>query len=350
MTMRSPLLARWLTALTLPLLALPALAANKPVLCAWDILGKSGDVYALAQDYALAMTKQGIEYEIKSYVDERVAAEDFKTGQCAGVILTGFRARPFNASSGSLDSVGSATVVKDGRIDMGSSYEVLKKMIQVFSSPQASKLMIEGNHEIGGILPVGAAYPVVRDRSMASVKALAGKRMGTFDNDKAQHLYAQQLGAQAVSVDVTSVGAKFNNGMVDMTHLPAITYKPFELAKGIGSKGAMVRMPVMIPTIQLVLNRTMLPDGAGQASRNFWLSQYDRVMQVIAKAEAGVPANVWLDVPIESVNDYMEALRQSRVAGAEQGLYNKRTLNLIKKARCQVSPASGECASATEVQ
>jgi hypothetical protein len=132
--------------------------------------------------------------------------------------------------------------------------------------------------------------------------------------------------------------------------LPAITYKPFELAKGIGTKGAMVRMPVMIPTIQLVLNRNLLPEGTGQASRNYWLSQYDRVMQVIAKAEAGVPANVWFDVPLDSVMDYMEALRQSRVSGAEQGLYNKRTLNLIKKARCQISPASAECASATEVQ
>jgi hypothetical protein len=327
-----------------------AQAATRPVLCAWDILGKSGGLYALAQDYALAMNQQGVDFEVKPYLDERVAAEDFRTGQCAAVVLTGFRARTFNTTSGSLDSMGSATVVKDGRIDMAASYDVLRKMVDVFSSPAGAKLMVEGNYEIGGILPAGAAYPIMRDRSWASAKGLSGKRVGTFDNDKAQALLIQQLGAQAVSVDVTNVGTKFNNGLVDVTHLPAITYKPFELHRGIGTRGAVVRMPVMLPTVQLVLNRSMLPDTLGQPSRTYWLAQYERSLQLVQKAEAEVPAQVWYDVPKEDVPEYVGLLRQGRMMGAEQGLYSKRTLNLMKKARCMVSPANGECATTLEFQ
>lgn len=325
-------------------------AATKPVFCAWDILGKAGDSYAMVQDYAVAMSKQGVDFELKAYIDERVAAEDFRTGQCAGVILTGFRARPYNQLTGSLDSMGSTTVVKDGRIDLPGSYDVLRRMVAAFASPQAAKMMVEGGNEIGGIVPIGAAYPIVRDRANAPLSALSGKRLGAFDNDKAQAWFAQKMGAQPVSIDVTSVGTKFNNGMMDVIFLPAITYRPFELAKGMGPKGAFVKMPVMLPTFQVVLNKAALPEGFGQASRSFWLGQYERAMGLIAKAEASVPASAWHELPGNQIEPYVDMLRQGRAQGVEDGLYSKRTLNLLKKARCQVSAGMAECATATEVQ
>ncbi len=348
--------SKWALSWTLGLAWLSGVAqaaagpGSKPVFCAWDILGKAGDTYAMVQDYVLAMGQQGVDFEVKAYTDERVAAEDYRTGQCAGVILTGFRARPFNQVSGSLDSMGSTTVVKDGRVDARGSYEVLHRMIQAFASPQASKLMVEGPHEIGGIVPIGAAYPIVRDRSWADVGHLAGKRIGAFDNDRAQAWFVQRLGGQPVPVDVSNVGPKFNNGLMDVIYLPALTYRPFELAKGMGPKGAFVKLPVMLPTFQVVLNRQQLPEGVGAASRQWWQGQFDRAMGLIDKAEASVPAPAWHELSAEQVGPYLEMLRQGRLQGVEEGLYAKRTLNLLKRARCQVSPASAECASATEVQ
>ena len=47
----------------------------------------------------------------------------------------------------------------------------------------------------------------------------------------------QQIGAQAVSADVTNFGAKFNNGQVDIIGAPAAVFKPLELHKGLGTKG-----------------------------------------------------------------------------------------------------------------
>lgn len=323
---------------------------ERPLFCVWDILGKSGDVYNLILDQNLHMAKLRMPFEMRAYTDERVAVEDYRTGQCAAVVATGFRVRPFNAITGSLDSMGSALVVKQGKVDIAASNEVLRRMIVVFSSPQAAKMMREGSSEIGGILPVGAAYPMIRDRMATQVDQLAGKRIGVFDQDKPQALLIQQLGAQAVSVDISNVGTKFNNGLVDMIHLPAITYKPFELSKGMGAQGTVVRVPAMFPTLQLIFNPDKFPPGFGEASRQFWVSQFDRQMQNIQRAEASIPAKVWSEVSPEVLATYVEALREGRLMGARQGLYAKRTLNLMKKARCAASPQSGECATAAEVE
>ena len=330
-------------------MAAPVAAQAKALMCVWDVVGKTGDVYAAATDYALAMQKQGVDFDIKTYTDERVAIEDFRAGQCDGVVATAFRTRQFNAVAGSIDSIGSTTIVKNGKIDLPASYEVLRKVIQVFASPQAGKLMVEGNYEIGGIFPLGAAYPIVRDKKINSVEALSGKKIAAFDYDKAQGVMIQRIGAQPVSVDVTNIGPKFNNGFVDMVTLPAVAYKPFELYKGIGTTGAIARFPIMIPTVQVVLNHTKFPAGAGDKSRQYWLSQFDRALHIIKLAEKGIPASAWDDLPAENVPKYVLMLREARLDIAKQGLYNKQGLNIIKRARCSINPADAECATKDEL-
>ncbi len=330
--------------------AAPVAAQAKSLFCVWDVAGKTGDVFAQATDYVLAMQKNGADIELKSYVDERVAVEDFRAGQCDGVIATGFRTRVFNQVAGSLDSIGSTTIVKNGKVDIDASYEVVRKVIQVFSSPQASKLMVEGNYEIGGIFPLGAAYPIVRDRKINSVEALSGKKIAAFDYDKAQGVMIQRIGAQPVSVDVTNIGPKFNNGFVDMVTLPAVAFKPFELYKGIGKTGGVGRFPIMIPTVQVVVNKAKFPEGFGEKSRQYWLAQFDRAMNIIQQAEKGIPAAMWDDLPADSIPKYVIMFRESRIEIAKQGIYNKQGLNIIKRARCSINAADAECATKAEIE
>ena len=155
------------------LLSSVAVSAHaKNVVCVWDVAGKSGDVYAASTDYALAMQKHGADMELKGYVDERVAIEDFRAGQCDAVVATSFRTRQFNGVAGSIDSIGSTLVIKNGKVDIDAGYEVLRKVIQVFAAPAAGKLMVDGNYEVGGIFPLGAAYPIVRDRKNNTVESL----------------------------------------------------------------------------------------------------------------------------------------------------------------------------------
>lgn len=327
-------------------LAATAQAGQK--VCVYDLLGTSGDLFNMAKDYVVAMQKHGASVELKGYTDERVASEDFRTGQCDGLIATAFRTRQFNAVAGSIDTLGATTIVKDGKIDIPDSYEVVRKVIQTYAAPQAAKLMVEGNYEIGGIIPLGAAYPVVNDRKINTVEALAGKRIASFDYDKAQAVMIQRIGAQPVSADITNFSTKFNNGSVDMIAAPTLAYKPLELYKGIGKNGAIARFPILILTYQVVLNKAKFPDGFGEQSRQYWLSQFDRAMQLIRQADASVPPGTWMELSPENSYKYTLMLRESRIDIAQKGLYDKRGLKVIKKIRCSVNPGDPECATKSE--
>jgi hypothetical protein len=326
--------------------ATSAHAAQK--ICVYDLLGTAGDLFNMAKDYAVAMQKHGAAIELKGYTDERVASEDFRTGQCDGVIATAFRTRQFNAVAGSIDTLGSTTIVRDGKIDIPASYDVVRKIIQTYSSPAAAKLMVEGNYEIGGITPLGAAYPVVNDRKINTVEALAGKRIASFDYDKAQAVMIQRIGAQPVSADITNFSTKFNNGSIDMIAAPTLAYKPLELYKGIGKNGAIARFPIMILTYQVVLNRSKFPDGFGEKSREYWATQFDRSLQLIKQADASIPPGTWMDLTAENSYKYTLMLRESRIDIAQKGLYDKRGLKVIKKIRCNVNPADPECTTKSE--
>ncbi len=323
-----------------------AQAAEK--ICVYDMLGTGGDIYNLAKDYALDMQKNGVQIELKGYTDERVATEDFRTGQCDGVMAMGFRTRQFNQVSASIDSLGASTILRNGKIDLKSSYEVVHKTIQTFARPEAAKLMVEGNYEVAGILPMGAAYPFVNDRRINTVEACAGIKMAAFDYDKAQAVMIQRIGAQPVSADVSNFSTKFNNGSVDFVAAPALAYKPLELYKGIGKKGAVGRFPILILSYQMVINKAKFPEGFGQKSREYWASQFDRAMKLVDLAEASIPADTWMDLTPENGNKYTLMLRESRIDIANKGLYNKTGLKVLKKVRCSINPADAECATKSE--
>ncbi len=326
--------------------ATSAQAAQK--VCVYDLLGTAGDLFNMAKDYAVAMQKFGGNIELKGYTDERVASEDFRTGQCDGVIATAFRTRQFNPVAGSIDTLGATTIVRDGKIDIAASYDVVRKIIQTYASPAAAKLMVDGNYEIGGITPLGAAYPVLNDRKINTVEALAGKRIASFDYDKAQAVMIQRIGAQPISADITNFSTKFNNGAVDMIAAPTLAYKPLELYKGIGKNGAIARFPILILTYQVILNKAKFPEGFGLQSRQYWLGQFDRALQLIKQADATIPPGTWMDLSPENSYKYTLMLRESRIDIAEKGLYDKRGLKVIKKIRCNVNPGDPECSTRSE--
>jgi len=318
--------------------------------CVYDMLGTNGDLYNAARDFAIAMQKAGAAIELKGYTDERVATEDFRTGQCDGLIATGLRVRQFNPITGTIDSLGSSTIVRNGKIDMPASYEVLRRLVQTFASPKALPLLINDVYEIGGILPLGAAYPYVNDRRMNTVESLAGKRIAALDYDKSQATMIQRIGAQPVAADITSLAPKFNNGVVDMIGAPALAYKPMELHKGIGQKGGITRFPLLMLTYQMVFNRTRFPVGFGDASRGYWLQHFDGALSLIANNENRLPQQVWIELPNDHAVKYTQMLRQARVDLAEQGYYNKRALRIIKKVRCGINPSDAECATQAEYE
>lgn len=338
------------TVCTAALLALlvPMAHAAKQRLCIYDPLGTSGEGYSAARDYAIAMQRHGVDLEIKAFIDERVAVEDFRTGQCDAVSATALRTRPFISLPAALDSVGASSIVKQGKLDLKSSYEVVRRFIQTLSSPKAADLMVAGNYEVGGIIPLGAAYAFVNDRSISTLEAAAGKRVAAMDYDKSQAALIQRVGARPVAADVTNFGTMFNNGNVDVIIAPTIVYRPLELHKGIGTKGGVSSFPMAMLTYQMLFKKDKFPAGFGQKSRDYWLANYDRVMEIVARSDKEVPAKLWMDPSPVDAERYVVLMREGRIDMAEKGLYDKKGLKLIKKIRCSVYAEAAECAQPTE--
>ncbi len=312
--------------------AINANAANKLTFCVWDIVGKNGPVFTQMEDYRLESTKWGADLEMKAYTDEKIAAEDFKAGVCDAVGITGLRGRSFNAFTGTLDSIGAIP-----------TDEHMKTVLQYMADPKLANLMVNGEYEVAGIAPAGAAFMFTNDRSVDTIAELAGKKIAVLDFDKTQAIMAESVGMSPVTASITNFGSMFNNGSVDIIGAPAVAYDALELYKGLGDKGAIVDFSLVQLTVQIIIRHDRFPPGYGQKSREFIWSQYDRFMEYINASTKNIKPSYWLEIPEQDKVGYMEMFRQTRLKLRNDGYYDGKMLSFLSKVRCQKDPALAEC-------
>ncbi|MBC7750128.1 MAG: RND transporter [Candidatus Saccharibacteria bacterium] len=290
----------------------------------------------------IAKRKASTDVKFRIYTNEKIASEDFKAGQCDGVAMSNLRAKEYNGFIGSLDAIGAIP-----------SYKHLTEAIQLLSKPAAANYMVNKDYEIVSIIPIGAAYIMVNDRKINSLAKAAGKKIAVLDFDKSQARMVQQIGAQPVSVDFTTLSGKFNNGQVDIMGGPALIFKPLELYKGMTApdgkiKGAIIRFPVLQITGVMMMHRGKFPEGVGQLVREFSAMQTPRVYPFIDETEQSIDDKYWMDVPASDKPGYIKLMRESRIAMASEGFYDKRIMSFLKKIRCQFEPGNYECSMTDE--
>jgi hypothetical protein len=301
--------------------------------CVYDPLGAQGDFFATAKDYKIEARKWGVDIELKPYSDETVSVEDFKAGQCDLINMLGLRTRlGFNQFTGTIDSPGSVE-----------NYAEMRDVLNLMASPKLEKLMVNGQYEVAGILPVGAGYIFVHDRKLNTLAKAAGKKVGVMDWDKTQAMLVQQVGAQPIASDLTNYGGRFNNGQVDVIIAPIILYKPFELSKGVGSTGGIIRRAVIQLSLQLVARRDRFPPEFGRQSRAYVANQVDRAFGIIRNLENQVDQRQWMYVTTAERDDFYKVMREARVHLAKDGFYDKRMLSILKRVRCKSNPEDAEC-------
>lgn len=304
--------------------------------CIFDLLGKSGETFQMAQDWALAAKSWGADIQLTARQDEAVIDNDFKAGKCDGVLMTAMRARQYNKFVGSIDSIGGIN-----------SNEVAKKVISyALDKRNASKMVntLGGKkYEIVGISPVGSAYIFVRDKSINSIEKAAGKKFAVLSYDSAQKIMVQRVGAQAVPSDVSNFVAKFNNGQVDMVGSPAYAYKPLEIYKGLGNNGAMFNFPVLHVTVDVVVHPDKFPAGFSQKSRDWFNQNLPKSFAMIDRLENEIPKKYKLNFNAEEKLKYQKLLRDARIELTKEGIYDTAMMSVLKKARCSVDKANFEC-------
>lgn len=300
--------------------------------CVFDLMGSQGENFAVAKDFALSAQREGITLELKPYMNEGIAYDAFKADQCDMVMMTNLRGRQLNKFVGTVDALGAVP-----------TSEELRSVIELLMNPKSAKRMVSGPYEVVGLLPLGAVFPFVNDRSINTLAKAAGKRIAVFNWDKTQAKLVSRVGARGVSADISDFAGKFNNNQVDIIAAPALAFRPLELYRGLSTKGAIVNMPFMQITAVLVIRHERFKPGDGQKMRNLVVPRLDAAFSQIKRWEEDIPSKYWSQVPQVEIAGYFRMMREARVLLAKDGEYDADMLHFLKRVRCRYTPDNAEC-------
>nr|WP_174506408.1 putative solute-binding protein [Acinetobacter sp. Marseille-Q1620] len=293
-------------------------------------------------DYPKLKQKASTQVSLKVYTDERVLTEDFRAQKCDGAGISNIRARQFNSFVGSIDAIGAVQ-----------NYKQLSSVIQLLARPEFDNKMVNKDYEVVGVVPLGAAYIMVTDRRIDSLAKAAGKKVAVMNFDGTQKKLVQNVGAQPVTVDLTSVGGKFNNKEIDVMAGPALLFDPLELHKGMQDKsgnvvGGIIRFPIVQLTGVLIMHRGKFPVGMGSVAREIISKQLSPAFQFVDKLEKQIPAKYWMDIREADKPGYIRIMREARIQMTKEGYYNPEMMKILKKIRCAQNPGNFECSLADE--
>lgn len=304
----------------------------KRTFCVWDPVGSNGRLFSLMQSQRPMALEQGVDLTMRAYTNEHIAAEEFRAGQCDQVLLTGAMAREFNSFTGSLDAMGAIP-----------GEEEMRMMMRVLSQESAQQYMRSGDYEVAGILPAGAVYLFLRDRSIDRVEKLQGKRIATLDHDRAAVTMVRHVGASVVGSTTTNFAGRFNNGSVDVAYAPAVAYEPMELYRGLGNKGGIFRYKIAQMNFQILLWHERFPDNYIQRVREHAFESVDGAYEIIRDAEERIDDDYWMYPSPEEKAEYDEMLREVRIQLRDEGVFDATALRVMRGVRCRVEPARAEC-------
>jgi len=309
----------------------------KPVpitMCAFMLLGEAGPEYQALIDYKTQALGWGVDLTLKTYMNERVAMEELKAGVCDIANMTSIQARNFNRFTGTLDAPGAMP-----------TYEHLKIVLSTLAKPSAAKYMRVGEYEIIGIQAAGAVFLFTNDRSVSSLAQLAGKKITILDSMPEMRQLVIDLGMTPVSSTLTNMFQKFNNRAADITAGPAIVYDMMELEKGLSPDGGILDRPLVQANIQFVARWEKLPEGFAQKSREFFAANFEQSLKIIRNAENNIPKKWWIPLPEKNEEEYNSLIRAVRLSFRDAGIYEPKTLTLLRKVRCKVDATRAECTS-----
>lgn len=313
-------------------------AYEKRTLCVWDIVGNAGPIADAVKEYQLEALKWGVDFQVVVNTSERVITEQFRARQCDAAVISELRIRNFVKFAGSLFAVGGIP-----------DFEHLRLMHQLLATPQSADKMREGPFEIAGIVPGGAVYVFVRDRTIDSLQKAVGKKVAVMGDDKYQQQMVELIGATPVSVTEATAGSMFNNGALDVLPAPAVAYGPLELYRGLTPNGGIIRFPLSQISAQVIFWHERFPKEYGQKSREFFYANFDRALHEITKAESQIDEKWWVDIPDADKAQYDTLMDEVRIQAVQAGYWDGEMIKLQRRVRCKFDPKRAECSKPRDV-
>lgn len=308
-------------------------AAPVPVkMCAFMFMGEGGPEHQLLLDYQTAALEWGVKLEMKSYMHDKIVAEELKSGACDIANMPSLQARAFNKFTGTLDAPASMP-----------TYDHLRTALQTLTKPSAAKYMRHGDFEVVGIQPAGAVFIFTNDNSVKGLSDLAGKKMAVLDTMPEMRQLVVDLGMTPVSSTLTNLFQKFNNKAIDITGGPAIVYEMMELDKGLRPNGGILNEPILQGNSQYIARWNKLPEGFAQKSREYFMKNFDDTLKFVREAEANIPQDLWIPLAEDKREEYQQTTRSMRISFRDRDLYDGKMLTLLRKIRCKKDATLAEC-------
>ena len=112
--------------------------------------------------------------------------------------MTGARARPFSKFASTIEAIGAVP-----------TDEIMRQVVMTTAAPNAAKFMQTERYAVGGVIPAGAVYLFVNDRSIDTVEEMSGKKIATLDYDAPSIKMVNHVGAAVVPSNSANFSGKF---------------------------------------------------------------------------------------------------------------------------------------------
>jgi len=299
--------------------------------CVWDVMGRSGPVYATVEDQRFRAYHYGLDLTLKAYQDESALVKDLRSGACDAALISGARAMEFNRFTGTIEALGG--VPDDDHLAI---------MFQLLSSPRLDKRMVEGDYVVLGFSTLGENYLYSQTGKALTLKDLAGKKVGVPSYDKSLLKVAETANANIDAEELLTVVDRFADKSVDAMLAPIIGYHfggSNKMQDGMGIVNARLSQS----TIQLIGRVDRFPEGISQLLREDFLMKYESYKKRLDNERDNLSKQQWFDVSAADKAKLEEQLTELRISLSEEGIYDPYMLKLLKRVRCHVNKERAEC-------
>ncbi|MFA2893509.1 putative solute-binding protein [Acinetobacter pittii] len=306
--------------------------AEDQVWCAYDPIGSQGDITRRLNDIRLYAQQYQVKFKVVTYQKEQQAIQAFDDGKCSGLAASNFNTYRYNQFMGSTAGIG---LIPNNR--------TAKSFLQLLNHPTIEKRLVSKNYEAIGMIPIGTAYMVLKNKNLSRVAQLRNQRIGVLPNNPPQQALVRSVGAQPVYVDLSNAITQFKQNKIDIIAAPVYGLLPYNLQKEFGPNTQVINFPLAYFGVNLIIKPQAYPANFGRKIRGWFVQNSQLLTNRATQWENHLPAYYWVDVSFYEKQSYDVMVAKIRNQYVLSGYYDAYFVQLMKRLRCMDDPRYFEC-------
>nr|WP_275666612.1 putative solute-binding protein [Acinetobacter pittii] len=306
--------------------------AEDQVWCAYDPIGSQGDITRRLNDIRLYALQYQVKFKVVTYQKEQQAIQAFDDGKCSGLAASNFNTYRYNQFMGSTAGIG-----------LIPNNHTAKSFLQLLNHPTIEKRLVSKNYEAVGMIPIGTAYMVLKNKNLSRVAQLRNQRIGVLPNNPPQQALVRSVGARPVYVDLSNAIVQFKQNKIDIVPAPVYGLLPYNLQKEFGPDTQVINFPLAYFGVNLIIKPQAYPANFGRKIRGWFVQNSQLLTNRATQWENHLPAYYWVDVSFYEKQSYDVMVAKIRNQYVLSGYYDAYFVQLMKRLRCMDDPRYFEC-------